>query len=103
MKGVVATAKPVVGCRVEPEVKAAIEDLTPYLGGVESASASVVLREMIRIALAMLVPASVARAKAVALHYGWDRETTWTRLIEAGLGSYERAIAVEKGEVERGA
>lgn len=103
MKGVTAPDKPVVGCRVEPEVKAAIEDLTPYLGGVETAKLSVVLREMIRISLAMLNPAAVARAKAVALHYGWDRETTWARLIEAGLASYERAVAVEKGEVSRGA
>lgn len=87
---------PMVGARVPRAMKEAIDGLTSYLGGAETAKRAVVIRELFRLALAMITPEFVARATAIASRFSWDRATVWTQVVRAGLDTLEQRIASEE-------
>ena len=86
---------PMVGARVPREMKEAIDDLTSYLGGAETAKRAAVIRELFRLALSMITPAFIARATHIAGRFSWDRATVWRQVVEAGLNTLEQRIAHE--------
>ena len=88
-----------VGARVPEEMRQAIIALTVPLGGVESAKLSVVVRELLRIALAAVTPAFVARATVIAQRRGWDRATTWSNIVRVGLDVIEQGDELRGGDV----
>jgi hypothetical protein len=83
------TWNPHLGVRVEPHVRDAILDLRSYLGGVETATVSATLRELIGLALVLISPGTVQRVRAIILKTGWSRDVAWSRVVEAGLSAVE--------------
>jgi len=81
---------PHLGVRVEPRVRDAILDLREYLGGVETATISATLRELLGLALILISPDTVQRVRAITLRHSWPRDVAWRRVVEAGLSSIEQ-------------
>jgi hypothetical protein len=90
--GMVESVKRVmVGARVDPSMRAAIEargDAYPNADG-SRGNMSVVLREWFDFAVVLCSPDRVSRVRRIAAAKGRDMVTTWTWLVDRALDAAE--------------
>ena len=75
--------------RVSRETRDAIDSLREPLGGVENATTSATLRELLRLALVVFDPAAAKRVAAVSRRRGIPLDAAWRSVVEIGLDSLE--------------
>lgn len=66
-----------------------ILNLRAVLGGIESASTSATLRELLALALVVFDPESARRVAAYAQRAGISRDQAWQRVVEVGVDAIE--------------
>lgn len=80
---------PSISFRLERGSRDAILALRPALGGIESATMSATLRELLRLALVVFEPSLARRVAAVARSRGLSGDAAWRQVVEAGVSRLE--------------
>lgn len=86
-----STWEPSVSFRLPEQTLKSILDLRAVLGGIESASTSATLRELLALALVVFDPESARRVAAYAQRAGISRDQAWQRVVEVGVDAIEDA------------
>lgn len=93
MRGVAARDSsrwdPMVGVRVSRAMRDTIDSLRDALGGVEDATTSATLRELLRLALVVFDVDMARRVTSVARRRGIATDDAWRSVVEIGLDALE--------------
>jgi hypothetical protein len=80
---------PSVSFRLPKEDFEAIDTLRPSLGGVENATRSATVRELVRIALIVINPRQARRVSLLAARRQISSDEAWRLVAEQGLAQLE--------------
>lgn len=80
---------PCLSVRVPRKVRDEIDQLREPLGGVEDATTSATLRELLRLALVVFDPEAARRVAALARRRGTATDAAWRSVVEIGLDALE--------------
>ena len=86
-----STWEPSVSFRLPEQTLQRILNLRTVLGGIESASTSATLRELLGLALVVFDPESARRVATYAQRAGISRDQAWQRVVEVGVDAIEDA------------
>ena len=77
--------EPSVSFRLPRATLQRILDLRPVLGGVETATTSATMRELLELSLVVFDTAAARRVAEYSRHAGLSRDAAWQRVVDGGL------------------
>lgn len=84
-----STWDPAIGFRLPRKQLERVLSLRDILGGIESATTSATMRELVALALVVFDGANARRVAAYARRAGISRDAAWERVVDVGIDALE--------------